>query len=277
MDVIKRGLIFDGKAMVSVLDTTQLCEQAQDLHALNDASAHILGQALTVAAFMSVGLADEGNSLSISISNNGEAGKIVVAAEKGGFVRGYIQNKGLSSCETAIGEGFVEVIKDLGLKEPYAGKIALVGSIAKSFAYYFTISEQVPSALALGSDKRYGGVFIQALPDCTEEETFILEDSLNAFGDFSKLLEKLTPQEIIDFYYGHFGLKQLEDIYPQYRCNCKQEKIEAIILGLGEKEARNIVSEQGVLEVNCSFCDKNYRYNNDDLDKLFKGENGKSN
>lgn len=280
--MIKRAILFGAKAIVSVLDTTTMVNDAIKIHKFSPSVAKAMGKALTMTAFMSGNFKSMGNKLTIIIEGNGQGGKMVLCGDYGAKVRGYIENpqacsdKLVSVSEIVGNRGSLSIIKDFGLKEPYNGMSQLVnGNIDEDFAYYFTTSEQLPSAVALGVDifdgvcKKAGGIIIQPMPNCSEEEIFILQDIARNFTDVASLLEEKGAQGIIDYYFGHFEIKQLPDIYEEYKCNCSKERIEEMILTLGKKEAMDIVKSQGAIEVGCEFCNTKYVFNEKDIQRMF--------
>lgn len=281
--MIKRAILFGGKAIVSVLDTTKLVADAADIHGFSDSVARAMGKALTMTAFMSGNFKGTANKLTIIIEGNGLGGKAVLCGDYGAKVRGYIENprasldKDVSVSEIIGKEGYLNIIKDFGLKEPYNGLSHLVnGNIDEDFAYYFTVSEQLPSAVALGVDfkdgkcKKAGGIIIQPMPNCSEDEIVILEDIARNFTDVSALLESTGAQGIIDYYFGHFEIKQLPDIQEEYKCSCSRERIAAMLLTLGKKEAFDIAEKEGKIEVGCEFCNTKYVFDKEDLKRLFE-------
>lgn len=281
--MIKRAILFGGKAIVSVLDTTTLVNTAMDIHEFSPSVARAMGKALTMTAFMSGNFKGLNNKLTIIIEGNGLSGKMVLCGDYGAKVRGYAENpqasmdKDVPVSQVVGNEGYLNIIKDFGLKEPYNGMSHLVnGNIDEDFAYYFTVSEQLPSAVALGVDiedgkcKKAGGVIIQPMPNCSEEEIVILQDIARNFTDVSKTLEEKGAQGIIDYYFGHFEIKQLPDIYEEYKCNCSRERIENMLLTLGKKEAMDIVEKEGKIEVGCEFCNTKYVFTKEDIERLFR-------
>ena len=181
MDVIKRFMLFDKTILVSVISAKELVDKAIKIHSLSRTAAAALGRTLIVGAYMGTELKDDKQKLSITINGGGPLGRIVVLSDYGAKVRGYVENpavelplngKGKLDVGGGVGKnGYISVIKDLGLKEPYSGRCPIVdGEIANDFAYYFTVSEQQPSAVALGvlaADNECvsaGGIFVSALP-----------------------------------------------------------------------------------------------------------------
>ena len=278
MDTIKRAMLFEGKAIVDVLDTTEIVQQAINFHNLSDDAAKALGQILTIGAFISSGFKSNGNKLTIIVDGKGNGGKIVVSADTGAKVRGYIQNtRAMGDIQSVIGrDGYINVIKDFGLKEPYNGLSEIVtGTPSMDFAYYFTKSEQLPSAISLDVDVKNGkclksaGIIVQPMPNCTEEVIVILEDIVSQMKNIASIVEEKGAQGVIDFYFSHFPIKQLDDVNPSYVCSCSKEKVSQMLVTLGKEELQSIVKENGKIEVGCQFCNKKYQYFEEDIEKLF--------
>ncbi len=281
--MIKRAILFGGKAIVSVMDTTSTVQKAIKIHGFSAPVAVAMGKALTIAAFMSAGFKGANNKLTLILDGDGEGGKMVLCGDFGAKVRGYIQNP--KACEgrqasvsDVVGKnGSLSVIKDFGLKEPYNGLSQIVnGNIDEDFAYYFTTSEQLPSAVALGVKMqdnvcvKAGGIVVQPMPNCSEEEIFILQDIVSNFTDVASLLSEKSAQEIIDFYFGHFEISHLPDIYEEYKCSCSRHRIEEMLLTLGKKEALEIIEAQGQIQVGCEFCNTKYLFTKEDIQRMFE-------
>ncbi len=285
MDVIKRAILFGAKAIVTVLDTKDLVQTAIDTHRLSDASARAMGRALTMTAFMSGNFKAQGNRLTVLIQGDGPIGKMVLCGDYGAYVRGYCEHPDAAQdapdtdVRHTVGErGALNIIKDFGLKKPYNGMSQLVnGNIDSDFAYYFTVSEQLPSAVVLdcvvrdGRCVAAGGVIAQAMPNCEEELLVVLQDIMRNFSDLGQMLQQCTPQQILDDHFGHFEIKVLDDIAPRWRCSCSRERIGGMLLTLGRQEAEQILQEQGRIEVGCDFCNRKYGFDREQIRELFDG------
>ncbi|MDR3216193.1 MAG: Hsp33 family molecular chaperone HslO [Clostridiaceae bacterium] len=285
MDVIKKFLIMDGSALVTVADTRALTERARKLHDLSPLATAALGRTLTVAAFMSLKFKDKAAHLSITVDGGGPIGKITVCAGYGAQVRGFVENPhvdlplnahGKLDVGGAVGHaGNIRCVTDLRLKEPYMGQSQLVtGEISEDFAYYFTVSEQQPSAVAAGvlvngkGVKAAGGVFIQPLPGCDDYKLTMLEDIATNFVNVSCLIDEHGVDGIIENYFSHLGMSDTEILFPRYKCVCGKRKIDALVNSLPEKEKAEILDERGEIEVVCHFCNKVYRYGREDVEDL---------
>lgn len=280
MGIVKRAILFGGKAIVDILDTTDIVQEAINMHKLSDDAANALGRVLSIASFISASFKGYNAKLSIIIQGGGSGGKIVVAGDAGGRVRGYIENpKAMGDVKDIVGnKGYLNIIKDFGLKEPYNGISQLVnGSIDADFAYYFTTSEQLPSAISLDCDvkngicKKAAGVIVQPMPNCEEEKIVVLQDIVSQFKNVAEMIEEMGVDGMLDYYFGHFEISVLDDLYPEYKCSCSKDKIDNVLLSLGKKEAQDIINQEGKIEVNCQFCDKKYVYLQEDLERVFNG------
>jgi molecular chaperone Hsp33 len=190
-----------------------------------------------------------------------------------------LPNKGTKlDIEGAVGaKGRISVIKDLGLKEPYTGNSELVkGDIASDFAVYFTLSEQKPSAIMIGeyydgiSILACGGLFVQRLAGCDDFLITAVQDALEAFTDFGRILyEHKDADAVIKKYFGGFYIKKIAEYEPRFACSCGDGRAEDIIRLIGKKEAGEIIEEIGKIEVRCDFCGKKHEYSKEDVYKLF--------
>ncbi len=287
-DRILKAVIMGGKARIAVLDTTGMVNRSVMIHNLSPLAAAALGRALTAGAYIASNLKNNAK-FSLIVDGGGPLGKIVIAGESGGTVRGFVENpstdlpakNGKLDVGSAVGkDGFITVIKDFGLKEPYVGKCKLVsGEIAEDFTSYLLTSEGIPSAVALGvladagGCKASGGIIAEALPDADDGDILILEDIMSNFKHISALLAQKPVEEIMDFYFGHLDaqLFPAEELKLECRCN---EKIHDVIRSLGRKEAYKLIKERDFIEARCDFCNKTYTFSEFDLKAVFTENNG---
>ena len=229
--------------------------------------------------------------MSVTIDGNGVGGKIVVCAGGNLNVRGSIVNphadlplkpNGKLDVGGLVGnEGTITVVKNLGLKEPYVGKCKLVsGEIGEDFAAYYAYSEQQPTAIAVGvlvkNDKCIGagGVILQPLPDCAEENIGKAEKLIAEFSDVSRKINEIGIDGIIKKYFDEYEFTKYE---TQYKCGCSREYVDKVLIALGKKELSDIIEKDGKIEVCCEFCDKKYVYGQKDVEELFGEKNGGKN
>lgn len=287
MDKIIKAVILDGMARVTAIETTEAVNESIRLHGMSPVSAAALGRTLTAGAYLGTNLKGKGSTFSLTVSGSGELGKIIVAGDSDGHIRGYVENPSLDlplrladgklDVGRAVGAtGDLTVVKDFGLKEPYVGRSELVsGEIAEDFATYLLRSEGIPSAVALGvlvdksGCKASGGVIVEALPDADENAFVILEDIFRDFSNVSSVIAEKGLENLVDFYFGHLHAEVFPTLPLKLKCNCSKRKIDGIVRGLGKQEAKSILEEYGKLEVNCEFCGKTYAYGKRELDKLF--------
>lgn len=282
-DKIMKFLAYDGRVSIVCATTTSLVEKARNLHDLSPIATAALGRTLTIASIMAVNMKDEKDKLTIQIKGNGPLGGLVVVANNFPKLKGYVQNgivdlplkNGKLDVGGALGnEGYLNIIKDIGLKDPYIGMVPLVsGEIAEDFANYFATSEQTNTAVALGVlvDKNgvraSGGYVVTPMPDATEDDLFILENRIKEAKSISQMLdENMTLIEIAKDITGDENVQVIEEnIIPVYECDCSKEKIERGLIAIGKEELQNIIETQESIETVCHFCNKKYNFSKEEL------------
>ena len=286
-DKIIKFLTKDGKISVICADTTNLVEEARRIHDLSPVVTAAFGRLLTITAIMDTELKEKNAKLTVQIKGSGPIGTMLVTGYNQGKVKGYVGNPtvdlplnefGKLDVGGAVGnEGYINVIKDIGLKDPYIGVSPLIsGEIAEDFANYFVNSEQRNSAVALGVlvDKNgvrsSGGYLINPMPDATEEDISKLEQAIFKAGSMSKMLdEKLTLKEIAQKITGDKEIKILEeDIVPEYKCDCSKENMKKALISIGKKELEDILNTDGQAELVCHFCHKKYMFTKEELGNI---------
>lgn len=286
-DYIIRGIDKKGTLRLFVASSTNIVEKAREIHNTSPTATAALGRALTAAAMMGVSMKSDKDSLTFKIKGDGPIGNIVTVANNKGEVKAYVdypyvdmpsRPDGKLDVGGVVGrKGKLTVIKDLGLKEPYIGISDLVsGEIAEDLVKYFYISEQQPSAISLGvlvdkdiSVKAAGGYMLQLLPNVEDKDIDRIEEILKGAKPISTLInEGLTPEEVMEELFGEFEMKVLDKIHIEYKCNCKREKIEKVLISLGKEEIKDMIEEDGKAEVVCHFCNEKYRFSKDDLENL---------
>lgn len=286
-DQIIKFLAYNGKISVVCCSTTNLVEEARKLHDLSPLSTAAMGRVLTITALIGSEMKNKTDKLTIQIKGNGPIGKIVAVSDNTPNVKACITNPhadlplnefGKLDVGGAVGnQGFINVIKDIGLKEPYIGISPLTsGEIAEDFANYFETSEQKQTAVALGVlvDKNgvraSGGYIISPMPDATDEEISKIEKSIFEAGAMSKMLDdNLSLLEIAKKVTGDKNVKVIQtDMHPIYECDCSKEKIERALQALDKNEINKIIEEDGKAEIICHFCNKKYLFSKEDLINL---------
>jgi len=285
LNKLLKGLIYNDNLTLSVLDTTEMVNKAIKIHNLTPLTAAALGRTLTVSTFMASNLKNDGDKLSVVVAGDGVGGKITVCGNGNLCMRGVIDNPEATLPLRADGKldvggcvgrnGRITVTKSMGLKEPYSGSSKLVtGEIAEDFTAYYAYSEQMPTAIALGvkigkSGKCVGagGVIIQALPFATEEDLVKAENVMKNFSNISTLIEEKGAEGVLKEYFGDI---EYQEYNPKYKCLCNRNYVKGILTSLGEKEVNDIIEKEGSVKVSCQFCNKEYVFDKEDADKLFK-------
>lgn len=288
-DRIIKCLAYDGRISVTCIDSSALVEEARKIHDLSPVVTAAMGRVLTVAALMGCEMKSESHRLTIQLKGDGPIGQMVVASDNTPRVKGYLANPhvdlplnefGKLDVGGAVGnKGFINVIKDIGLKEPYIGISPLVsGEIAEDFANYFVTSEQTNTAVVLGvlvdknGVKTAGGYIITPMPDATEDDISKVEKSLFEAGAISRMLEKnMSIEEIAKKVTGDENLKVIEESFsPRYECDCTREKFEKGLISIGKADLKSLLEDDGKAELVCNFCNKKYNFSKKDLEDLLK-------
>ena len=286
-DQIIKFLAYDGKISVICASTTNMVEEARKIHDLSPVVTAALGRVITITALIGAEMKNKTDKLTIQIKGNGPIGKIVAVSDNYPHVKACLTNPvvdiplnefGKLDVGTAIGnQGFINVIKDIGLKEPYIGISPLTsGEIADDFANYFQTSEQRQTAVALGvlvdknGVKASGGYIISAMPDATDEEISNVEKSIFQAGAMSKMLDqKLSLKEIAEKITGDKKIKVIDaSIEPVYECECNKEKFADSLITLGKEQLKELIEEDGKAEIKCQFCNKTYNFTKEELEKI---------
>ena len=279
--IMKCGL-FDGYARLALIDLTDIVNEEIKIHDLSPLATAALGRSMLAGAYVGNNLKSDDNTYSVTINGGGPLGPIVVA---GGYgkIRGYVtDNKvnlplkqdGHLDVGGGVGkDGYISVVKDLGLKDPYVGRSELIsGEIAEDFTSYFAESEQTPSACALGvlvdtdgTVKAAGGYVIQLLPGAPDELAAALEQSVLNVGPVTSILESNSAEELINLVLIGFEPKILEHTPVEYRCYCSRERVRDAISGIDRKELDEMAAEGKPIEVTCQFCDAVYTFDPKEL------------
>ena len=286
-DQIIKFLAYDGKISVICASTTNMVEEARKIHDLSPVVTAALGRVITITALIGAEMKNKTDKLTIQIKGNGPIGKIVAVSDNYPHVKACLTNPivdiplnefGKLDVGTAVGnQGFINVIKDIGLKEPYIGISPLTsGEIADDFANYFQTSEQRQTAVALGvlvdknGVKASGGYIISAMPDATDEEISNVEKSIFQAGAMSKMLDqKLSLKEIAEKITGDKKIKVIDaSIEPVYECECNKEKFADSLITLGKEQLKELIEEDGKAEIKCQFCNKTYNFTKEELEEI---------
>lgn len=285
-DYIIRATAANGQIRAFAATTKELVENARQIHNTSPVATAGLGRMLTAASLMGATLKNSSDILTLIAKGDGPMGGITVTADSASNVKGYVNNPsfvnppnffGKFDVGGAIGNGTLTVIKDIGLKEPYSGQVALItGEIAEDLTYYFATSEQVPTSVALGvlmnknnTVKQAGGFIIQLMPFASDEIIDTLEAKINEITSITNMLDNgMTPEDILGQVLCDMDLVINDKVPTAYNCNCSKERVTKAIISIGKKEITDMINEGKDIEVNCHFCNKNYIFTPSDLKKL---------
>ena len=278
----------DGQVRIYAATTKHLVEKARMAHDTTPVVTAALGRLLTAGTMMGSMMKGEKDILTIRIKGDGPVGSLTVTARSNGNVKGYAANPAADVPELrpgkldvggAIGRGTLTVIRDLGMNEPYSGSVDLVsGEIAEDLSYYYAVSEQIGSCVALGvlvdtdwSVKQAGGFIVQMMPFAQEELISRLEKNIAAMPPVTTLLERgETPESMIRMVMEGYETEIYERLPADFVCDCSKERVERSIISIGRKDLREIIDDGEDIEVNCQFCGKHYWLTTDELKDLLR-------
>ena len=287
-DYIVRASAAEGQIRAFAIASRELVATARQDHDTSPVATAALGRLLSAGAMMGVMMKGEKDVLTLQIHCNGPIGGLTVTADAHGNVKGFVENpdvmlppnaKGKLDVGGALDLGFLSVIKDLGLKEPYVGQTELkTGEIAEDLTYYFANSEQVPSSVGLGvlmekdnTVRQAGGFIIQLMPFVEDSVVDRLEKKLSSVDSVTSYLDRgFTPEQLLDEFLGEFGLEILDKLDTRFHCDCSREKVEKALISVGKKELNDMVQEGKPVEVKCHFCNTSYVFNVEELKNLIR-------
>ena len=268
--------------------TTQMVENAKERHNTSPVATAALGRLLTAGAMMGAMMKGEKDVLTLQIQSGGPLQGITVTADSHGNVKGYVGNpdvcipanaNGKLDVAGAVGPGFLNVIKDMGLKEPYSGQVMLqTCEIAEDLTYYFATSEQVPSAVGLGvlmnkdnTVRQAGGFIVQLMPFAEEAVISRLEENVQKISSVTSLLEEgHTPESLLEKVLEGFDVHINEKTETRFHCNCSKERVEKALISIGRKELNEMIQEGKPIEMNCHFCNTNYSFSVEELKEILR-------
>ena len=287
-DYIIRATAANDQIRAFAAVTTEMVETAREAHNTSPVVTAALGRLLTAGAMMGSMMKGEKDVLTLQIKSGGPIQGITVTADSQGNVKGYVGNpnvcipanvKGKLDVAEAVGPGFLTVIKDMGLKEPYSGQVMLqTCEIAEDLTYYFATSEQVPSAVGLGvlmnknnTVRQAGGFIVQLMPFAEEEVISRLEQNVQNISSVTNLLEEgHTPESLLEKVLEGFDIQINEKTDTRFHCNCTKERVEKALISIGRKELNEMIQEGKPIEMNCHFCNTNYTFTVEELKEILR-------
>lgn len=287
-DYIIRATAANDQIRAFAAVTTEMVETAREHHNTSPVATAALGRLLTAGAMMGSMMKGEKDVLTLQIKAGGPLQGITVTADSQGNVKGYVGNpdvcipansKGKLDVAGAVGPGFLTVIKDMGLKEPYSGQVMLqTCEIAEDLTYYFATSEQVPSAVGLGvlmnknnTVRQAGGFIVQLMPFAEEEVISRLEQNAQKINSVTNLLEEgHTPESLLEKVLEGFDMQINEKMDTRFHCNCSKERVAKALISIGRKELNEMIQEGKPIEMNCHFCNTNYNFTVEELKEILR-------
>ena len=286
-DYIVRATAANGQVRAFAAITREIVEEARQHHGTSPVATAALGRLLTAGTMMGSMMKNETDMLTLQVRGDGPIGGITVTADSKGDVKGYVENSdvmlppknGKLDVGGAVGIGLLQVIKDMGLKEPYSGQTILVSSeIAEDLTYYFANSEQVPSSVGLGvlmekdnTVKTSGGFIIQMMPFAEDATISQIEENLKHVTSVTELLDKgYTPEQLLEELLGNVGLEITDTMPTRFYCNCSKERVEQAVASVGKKDIQEMINDGKPIEVKCHFCNTAYHYSVEELKNILK-------
>ncbi len=285
-DYIVRATAAGAQIRAFACTTRGLVERARQLHNTSPVITAALGRLLSAGAMMGSMLKGERDLLTLQVKGDGPVQGITVTADSKCNVKGYANVPdvllppnavGKLDVAGAVGQGMLCVIKDMGLKEPYVGQTLLqTGEIAEDLTYYFATSEQTPSSVGLGvlmeknnTVRQAGGFIVQLMPYAEDSVIEQLEQNLSRFTSVTAMLDGgKTPEQMLESLLDGLACEILDSVPTLFSCNCSRAKIEKVLMGLGKKDIQEMIEEGQDIEVNCHFCNTQFRFGVEELKKL---------
>ena len=288
-DYIIRAMSRDGYVKAMAIRSTAIVERARMIHKTTPTATAALGRLLSACSMMGNLQKAEDGALTLQIKGGGPLGTLLATSDAVGNVRGYVHNPSITLLEkyagkldvgAAVGtDGMLTVIRDLRMKEPYVGQIALqTGEIAEDLTYYFANSEQVPSSVGLGvlmekdnTVKTAGGFIIQMMPFAEDATISQIEENLKHVTSVTELLDKgYTPEQLLEELLGNVGLEITDTMPTRFYCNCSKERVEQAVASVGKKDIQEMINDGKPIEVKCHFCNTAYHYSVEELKNILK-------
>ena len=282
-DYIVRASLANDSVRAFAISSTHLVAEARERHRTLPVVTAALGRLLSAGAIMGSMMKGDKDIVTISLKGDGPAGYITVTADSHGHVKGFPGNPNVDiprkyaeklDVGTAVGRGLLTVSYDLGLKEPYSGQVEIqTGEVAEDLAYYFTVSEQLPSAVGLGvmvdtdsSVKHAGGFIVQLLPDAPEDVIELLEKKLANLEPVTTMMEQgMTPEEMLLHIFEGVDIEFTERHDVKFYCDCSKEKVKRALAAISDKDLQDIVNDDEDIEVKCFFCNTAYKFSIADI------------
>lgn len=285
-DYIVRATAANGQIRAFAVTAKHVVDHARQAHNTSPVATAALGRLLAAGSMMGIMMKGENDLLTLQVKGSGPLGGITVTADHRGGVKGYVNHpnvilppndKGKLDVARAVGPGILNVIRDIGMKEPYNGQTMLQTSeIAEDLTYYFATSEQVPSAVGLGvlmeknnTVKQAGGFIVQLMPFAEESVIAALENHVEKISSVTQLLEEgCTPEMLLERLLDGMGIEIQEKVPTEFVCNCSKTRVEKALISIGANELQSMIKDGKEIETKCHFCGQVYIFTVEELMKL---------
>ena len=285
-DYIVRATAAGETVRAFAIRSTNLTAEAREIHHTFPVVTAALGRLLSAGAMMGSMMKGENDKLTIQVKGDGPIGQMTVTVDSHGNVKGFpadpsvdipLKRAGKLDVGAAVGRGTLTVSMDLGLKEPYNGQVEIqTGEIGDDLAYYYTVSEQIPSAVGLGvmvdrdsSVKHAGGFIIQIMPDAAEETISAIEAKVAAAESVTAMMDEgMSPEDILSYYLGDLDLKITEKLPVRYYCGCSKERVAGVLATISTDDLEEMINDGEEIEVRCYFCNSAYKFSTDELKEI---------
>lgn len=289
-DYIVRATAADAQIRAFAAVTTGLTEEARTRHETSPVATAALGRLLTGGVLMGSMMKNPEDVLTLQIKCGGPIGGLTVTADAMGHVKGYVNHpevmlppkNGKLDVGGALGQGILNVIKDMGLKEPYSGQTILqTGEIAEDLTYYFAASEQVPSSVGLGvlmnrdnTVRCAGGFIIQVMPFVEERVLRQLEENIGAMRSVTDMLDGgHSPEEMLSGVLSGMEVEITDTMPAGFACSCSERRIEKALISIGKSEIEDMIRDGKPIEVKCHFCNTAYTFSVEKLGQILEKQN----
>lgn len=292
-DYIVRATAANETIRAFAVRSTEMTAKARELHYTYPVVTAALGRLLSAGAMMGSMMKGDKDKLTIQMNGDGPIGQLTVTVDSHGNVKGFpanpavdipLKKPGKLDVGAAVGHGIMTVSMDLGLDEPYNGQVEIqTGEIGDDLAYYFTVSEQTPSAVGLGvmidtdsTVKEAGGFILQLMPGASEETISALEEKVASAEPVTTMMEKgMTPEDILSYYLDGLDLKILEKQPVRFHCDCSKEKVASALATISKKDLEGLINDGEEIEVKCHFCNSAYKYSVDEVRAMLAARDDK--
>lgn len=286
MDYLVRAAAAEGQVRAFAAQTKEMVSYAQEVHHTSPVVSAALGRLLTGGVMMGTMMKGEQDLLTLQVHSEGPIKGMIVTADANGHAKGSVtvpdvevppKYEGKLDVGAAVGPGILQVVRDMGLKEPYSSQVPLqTGEIGDDLTYYFAMSEQVPSAVGLGvlidtdcSIRQAGGFIVQLMPFAEEETIEKLEQNVAGISSVTDLLEQgYTPEMLLEKLLDGMNPEFTDKMPVSFYCGCSKERFADALAGIRSEDIQEMIDEGEPIEVVCHFCGSRYTFSPAELQEI---------